>query len=189
MRFGHHEHGNAVVLVIGFLLLLIGLGGGGFFVYQTKLQKQQGPTKAALPHVNLTQDVIRFSFNTLPALYNNMLEIEREIALIHTELARLETLSSEYPQQKSIVHAEKVLWEKTLKDLFSVLQQIEKTIEPIYVAYSVNREKGEELMAANTPDLLSAAEEVIAAAKTETARIQIEAPKTFMQKLKAKLKK
>lgn len=184
-----HARGSARVIVIVLLLLLAGLGGAGAFLYKTKLLAGRGPSKADLPHVNLSEDVIRFSFNILPALYNKMRELNQEINLIHLELSRLESLSSDYPQQKNIINTEKTVWEKTLKSLFTVLQSFEKKIEAIYVAYAVNEEKGKTLIEETTPDLLSAADEVIAVSKAETVRIRIETPKTFTEKLKAKFGK
>lgn len=189
MKFSRHERGNALVLLVVMLLLMIGLGGGGFWIYQQKLQKAQGPAKEDLPDVHLTLEVIRFSFTTLPELYKKMAEIQRELNLIHMETARLDALFSEYPQQKKMIHDEKAVWEKTLKNLLAVLRRFETQIETIFVAYAINPEKGRELIDNSTPDLLTAATEAIAASRIETARIRIEPPKTFMEKLKAKFAK
>lgn len=189
MQFKHHARGSALVIVIVLLLLLTGLGGAGIFLYKTKLQAGRGPSKADLPHVDLSEDIIRFSFRILPALYGKMRQLNQEINLIHVELSRLETLSSDYPHQKNIIHTEKIVWEKTLKSLFTVLQTFEKKIETIYVAYAVNEEKGKKLIDETTSDLLSAADEAIAVSKAETVRIRIETPKTFTEKLKAKFGK
>lgn len=184
----NNEKGLSIIVILIVVCICAGLGGG-FFAFNQYMRKTQGPSRASLPHSNMDEALTGFTFNTLPALYGKLVLINKEISLIDLELARLDALESNYPQQKSIINTERIVWEKTKKNLLPVMQSFEKNIENIYVAYNVNVEKGKELIETKTPELVASADEVINASKVETSRIKPDPPQTFLEKLKTILKK
>lgn len=186
MRYANDQQGQSLVKILIILVLLAGLGGGGFFAYTQFLKKKPGPSTGALPHVNMNAAVIGFTFRQMPALYGKLVQLNRQISLIDTELARLDTIESDYPQQKKIIKPERTIWDKTRKNLLTTLVKIEKTIETIYVAYMVNEEKGKSMLDNSVAALESSAAEMITAAEAHTSRIPIPPPKSFLDKLKDK---
>jgi len=186
MGFKNNEQGLSLVAILIIVCLLAGLGAGGFFAFRYYQQNYTGPSKASLPHTNMDAALIGFTFNRLPSLYTKLEQINAEIHLINLELARLDALESNYPQQKSLINPERILWEKTKKSLLTVMQSFEKNIEIIYVADKVNTDKGKELMEMKIPELETSADEVINASRAETSRIKVDPPQTFLEKLKTK---
>jgi hypothetical protein len=189
MRFGNNEQGLSLVAILIIVFVTAGLGAGGFFAFNYFKQKNQGPSKASLPHDSMDATLIGFTFEKLPSLYTKLELINKEISLIDLEIARLDALESNYPQQKSIIKTERIIWEKTKKNLLTVIQTFEKNIESIYVAHKVNAGKGKELMDTKTPELEASADEIIKTSQAETSRIKVDPPQTFMEKLKAKFLK
>jgi hypothetical protein len=189
MGFKNNEQGLSLVGILILVCLLAGLGAGGFFAFRYYQGNFKGPSKASLPHDNMDAALIGFTFTMLPSLYTKLELINKEINLINSELARLDALESNYPQQKNLINPERILWEKTKKSLLTVLQSFEKNIEIIYVAYKVNADKGKELMEMKIPELETSADEVIHTSQAETSRIKIDSPQTFLEKLKTKFLK
>lgn len=189
MGLKNNEQGLSLVGILLIVCVLAGLGAGGFFAFRYYQENYTGPSKASLPHDNMDAALIGFTFNTLPSLYTKLEQINAEISLINSELARLDALESNYPQQKSLINPERMLWEKTKKSLLSVLQSFEKNIEIIYVADKVNADKGKELMEVKIPELETSAEEVINASRAETSRIKVDPPQSLLEKLKTKFTK
>jgi flagellar basal body-associated protein FliL len=105
------------------------------------------------------------------------------------EMERLETIEKEYPKQKKIVIAEKKLWGKTLKNLKTTIENLEKNIRNLYVAYSVNSEKGAELLESQSTDLLASVTEVLETSKSQTLRLKNAEEKSFIDKIKEKISK
>lgn len=189
MGLGKNEQGKSIVSILILILLLGGLGAGGFFGFKFYKEKTQGPSKESLPHNKMNEALIRFTFDHLPSLYAKLDSINKEINLINSEIARLDALESSYPQQKSLIKAERVIWDKTQKSLLTVLQTFEKNIETLYVTFKLNEEKGKELISSKLPELESAAEEVLKTSRVETSRIKAQPPQSILEKLKAKFLK
>jgi hypothetical protein len=189
MGLRNNEQGLSLVAIVIVVFIIAGVGAGGFFAFSYYRQKHQGPSKSSLPHNNLDAVLIGFTFHELPSLYAKLDLMNREINLIDGEIARLDALESNYPQQKSVIKTERVVWEKTKKSLLAVMQSFEKNIESIYVAYEINAEKGKELMDEKTPELEASAEEIIQTSQAETSRIRVDPPQTLIEKLKAEFLK
>lgn len=189
MALKNDEQGLSLVAILMVIFIIAGVGAGGFFAFNYYKQKHQGPSKDSLPHNNMDAVLIGFAFHQMPSLYAKLEQMNKEISLIDMEIARLDALESNYPQQKSVIKTERVVWDKTKKNLLSVMQSFEKNIESIYVAYEVNAEKGKELMDAKTPELEASAEEIIKTSQAETSRIKMDPPQTLIEKLKAKFLK
>jgi flagellar basal body-associated protein FliL len=188
MHFYKPNHrGMSLVVILIIVVFVIGLGAGGFFFFKMKAKKEQLPTKAAVPFANMDEKLIGFTFSILPTSYQKIVDINKEIGLIDTELSRLNDLEAQYPQQKNIISKERAIWDRTKKSLLNVMQIFEKNIETFYVAYSVNPEKGKELIETKKTELETTADQILQASRTETARIHVEPPLTFMEKWKAKL--
>lgn len=184
MRYAKDQQGLSLVKILIVLVLLAGLGGGGFFAYTQFFKKKSGPSVGALPHVKMNPAVIGFTFRQMPVLYGKLVQLNREISLIDRELGRLDTIESDYPQQKKIIKPERTIWDKTRKNLLTTLAKIENKIETIYVATMVNEEKGKAMLESSVTELESLAAEIVTAAETHTSRIPAPPPKSYLDKLK-----
>ncbi|MFZ2041039.1 MAG: hypothetical protein WAV08_10115, partial [Desulfobacterales bacterium] len=101
-------------LLIFLLLALLAGGGAGaaFFVFNAK-----APSPDQFRQLTLKPEVLDFSREKLPGLYNEMLRLEHELTLIDGELKRLDEIEAAFPDQKNIVAAERSLWTKTAREL------------------------------------------------------------------------
>jgi uncharacterized protein HemX len=185
MEQRHNARGGSLIIVLILLVLLMAVGAGGFYVYQTQM-KNQGPSKKNLPYTSMNDDLIRFTYARLPKLYASLAEINRQIGLIDKELARLASLESDYPHEERIIKTEKEVWQRLKKRLTDVEKSLEGKIEALFVTYSVNQEKGKEAIDNEASAMQQTADDVLQTARPETERIQIEQPKSFIDKLKAR---
>lgn len=185
MELRYNARGGALIWILILLLLLAALGAGGFYVYQTKF-KHQGPSKKLLPYSTLNDDLIRFTFSRLPKLYASLVAINYQIGLIDKELARLASLESSYPHEERIITTKEEVWQRLKKRLGDVQKSLDNQIEALFVTCSVSPEKGKEEILNQAPNMQQAADDVLQTARPETERIQIEQPKSFLDKLKAR---
>ena len=173
---------SAIVLVIVLLLLLI-IGGGGFYVYKQK-QGQNLPQATTFDNIDLNEEVVVFLFQTVPRLYHRVVLLNNELALISTELERIDELEGQYPSGKRIIDSERTLWLKLQKSLNLSVQSVRSTAESYYVAYMVNSEKGSELISENIGDLVSDIDGVLQESSQETRRLKTVSSQTLMERLK-----
>jgi len=179
---------NAGKLRVILLLLVTMIAiGGGFFGY-TFFIAEKGPDNE-MTNIHLKEETIAFVYTSMPDMYRCLSEINNEVVIIHKELERLEKIEKEYPKQKSIVISEKKLWGKTLKDLETTIENLEKNIKTLYVAYTVNREKGAELLESQNTELLASATEILEASKHQTKRLKNAEEKSLIDKIKEKISK
>lgn len=178
------QKGLSAIVVILLLIFLLALAGGGFFFYKQK-QAKTLPPRTTFDHINLNEDVSVFLFQNIPRLFSRVLQLNMELSLIAAELERIGELENEYPANKRIVQAERVVWIKLQKNLQAIVQLTEKKVESYYVAYMVNKETGKELINESLEDLLSQVDEVLETSKKETKRLKVASKRTAMEKLKA----
>jgi hypothetical protein len=132
MELRHNARGGSLIVILILLLLLAAVGAGGVYVYQTKF-KDRGPSKKNLPYTTMNDDLIRFTFSKLPKIYTSLVEINRQIALIDRELARLASLESSYPHEERIIMTEKEVWQRLKKRLNGVQKSLDDQIEALFV--------------------------------------------------------
>ncbi|WP_022669119.1 hypothetical protein [Desulfospira joergensenii] len=177
-----------------FVLLLL-LGGGaytGYSLFFAKKPEKLVYTKKKLEHVSLPQEMLKFSFDHFPSLYQAFLSFNSEINIFNTEIQRIETIGQKYPEQLKIADREKKVWEKSKNGLLKAFLKIEKPIREIYVLYQVNPEQGKTMIADKTEELTQTAEEALANAREQSDKLkknQEPEPDGFFPGLIFKLKK
>jgi hypothetical protein len=177
------QKGVSAVAVVLVLLLLLVLGGGGFYFYKQK-QGQNLPQATTFDNVDLNEEVVVFLFQSVPRLYHRVVLLNNELALIATELERIDELQNEYPSGKRIIESERTLWLKLQKSLNLSVLSVKSAAESYYVAYMVNSEKGRELINENIGDLVADVDDVLQESSQETRRLKTVSSQTFMERLK-----
>lgn len=130
------------------LLVFIALGASSYIVYtkffanKTVDGQKTIYTKIELKHINLPEEMLRFSFDYLPELYGSMITFNREIDLFDMEIARIDAIAQQYPDQKKITDKEKKIWEKAKNTLQKTFLKIEKPVKETYVLFRVNKKLG-----------------------------------------------
>jgi hypothetical protein len=170
------------LLIILLLIITIAVAASGFFAYKFLYAKKASDNE--MTNIHLRGETIAFVHESMPDIYNSLFELNHEIFVIEKELKRLEIIENEYPKQKKIVQDEIKMWSKTRKDLQTMIENLEKNIEPLFVAYSVNPEKGTELLASKKEELLASSTEALETSKKETVRLKDNEEKSFIQKIK-----
>ena len=148
--------------------------------------KNQRP-RTDLARIRLKEDIIVFTFKTLPNLYSGLVQLNNEIDLIDKEQERLKEIEAEFPRQNKIISAERSNWKKVKMDLLTAVSTIEKNIENIYVTHLVNKAKAKELIKEKTETLTTNINEALQASKPHTNRLKIDKKKTVIDKLREKI--
>jgi hypothetical protein len=135
-------------LILIALMVLIAIGASAYvvvhFYFSPKTPDAQVPVyqKIELAHVKLPEEMLRFSFDYLPALYPLLIAYNTQIQTMDMEIARIEAIAQKYPDQAKIAEKEKAVWEKTKATLEKSFLKIEKPVKEIYVLFRVNKEQG-----------------------------------------------
>ena len=167
-----------VVLVILIAVAVVAAGS---------LSRKNQKPKLDLSHIKLKEDIIFFTYKTLPNLYSGLFRLNSEIDLIDKERERLKEIEAEFPQQKKIISVESSNWNRVQNGLSTALSHIEKDIEKIYVTHLVNKAKAKELIDNKTETLTTAIKEALEASKPHTNRLKVVKKKTAVDKLKEKI--
>lgn len=179
-----HQNGLSAIVLILVLVLLFGLGAGGFIAYQHLQNKNRLPA-TSFEHIGLKEDVVIFTFKVIPTLYNRFLGLNTEISLIDKELDRLSALETDFPSQKRVVKTERAMWAQLRKNLSVEASTAEKKTDSFYVTYMVNKQKGKEFINDNLELLLERIDATLEEARKETRRLKNIQKKTFMDKIKS----
>jgi len=182
-----NKNNSGKLLLIILILLTIAAAGGGFFAYKFYFL-QQGPN-LEMANIDLKEKTIAFIYKYMPDVYNCLFDLNHEVVIIDNEMERLTKIEKEFPKQKKIVLIEKKMWTNTRKTLTTTIANLEKSIETIYVAYTINSEKGADLIETQNAELLASATGNLGASKEKTERLKNMKKKNFMDKIKEKLSK
>lgn len=181
-------------IIIGILVLGI-LAGGGFAGYTFYFKKETGGRQyieQELSHVTLPQEMMKFSFDTLPELYDSFVQFSSEIKLLETEIQRIETIGTTYPDQAAIADKEKKIWENTKNKAIQNFEKLEKKVRNIYVTAQVNRESGQTKITEEKNELTATAKEILEPVMALTEKLKLNKepmPKDFIKKNIYKIKK
>ncbi|MCK5163101.1 MAG: hypothetical protein KAQ72_05265 [Desulfobacula sp.] len=184
-------------LMVIVLLVLIAVGASSFIVYtlyftpkDPKAQKEKYE-KIELGHINLPEEMLRFSFNHFPDLYIAMITFDEQMNLFNSEIARIEDIAQKYPDQKKIADKEKKAWEKAKNALQKAFLKIEKPVKETYVLFRVNKEQGLTQIEAKNKELTELAQGALAPAQelTQNLKSNNKVPKGLIKGNIYKLKK
>lgn len=184
-----------------FIVLILGvLGGGGYFAYSYFFgasSSKSGPAPRVynpvpLAHVNLPPEMLAFTFNQIPNLYDALVAFNGQMDLFEGEILRIEAVGTQYPEQKKIVDSQKKVWEKGKNTLLKAFTKLEKPIKETFVLYQVNKTRGLEQIQSKTKDLTATAQDALKVAREQTAELKDRLPKPpegMVQGLLYKIKK
>ena len=148
------------------ITLLAAFIAGGWFTYTTYFQSDY--PKRDLPHINLAEPVLRFTWNKIPNIYRHMVSANDALALMEEEINRIKGVGRKYPRQKKIVASEKKRWDKNVKKLKGQLLKFQGQVEALYVTFRVNPKKGRTAILEKRADLEASMKEVMTGVETET---------------------
>ncbi|MCK5696315.1 MAG: hypothetical protein KAH62_06945 [Desulfobacula sp.] len=165
-------------LIIIALLVLIAVGASSYVVYNlyftAKDPNSQNATykKVELKHINLPEEMLRFSFDYFPDLYVAMIIFNSEINLFDKEIARIDAIAQKYPNQKKIAEKERKTWEKAKNTLQKTFLKIEKPVKATYVLFRVNKEQGLSQIEAQSEELTALAQSALTLAQELTQKLK-----------------
>ncbi|VFQ46541.1 hypothetical protein [Desulfoluna butyratoxydans] len=158
-----------ILLPIAVVLLIAGLGAGGWFGYTTFFKS--GYPRQTLEYVDLDDSVLKFSWARLPDVYHLMVDVNAEMALMKNEIKRIRRVGKAYPRQEKIVASEIKRWERSVQKLSGQLRRFQGQVEALYVTFRVNPEKGQAAIREKGPALASALQEAVNGVRSQTAAL------------------
>lgn len=179
------------------LLLVLGVIGVSSFLVYTLVLKKKDPgtpiyTKFELNHVNLPEEMLKFSFEHFPDLYASWITFNREVILIDKELAWIEAIAQKYPEQVKITTAEKKIWDKGKNTLVKEFSKLEIPVKEAYVLFQINEDQGLVRVEEKRKEFSETAQNSLKTAQKLTKKLKSqepEPPDTFFQGILYKLKK
>lgn len=165
-----------------FVFLVLGaVGAAGFYVYSTYFTEvdpnQRIYSPVTLPHVNLPVEMLKFTFDHFPDVYDSLVIFNKEVNLFDREIQRIDTIAAQYPEQKKIADSQKKVWEKGKTTLKKEFLKLEKPIKETYVLYRVNQAQGQTRIQERSKDLSDMARAALETAQEQTAPIKAMEPK------------
>jgi len=164
------------------LLLILGaVGMSSFVVYSLYFTEKSPENKVyqtiELSHVKLPEEMLKFSFNHFPDLYMALVNFNAEVTLFDKEIARIEAIAKQYPEQLKITDTEKKVLEKGKATLIKEFLKVEKPIRETYVLFQVNEAQGIAQVKEKEKELTDMANTALKTAQEQTKEIKARAPK------------
>ncbi|MBF0204051.1 MAG: hypothetical protein HQK67_06980, partial [Desulfamplus sp.] len=157
-------------------LVLTSLGIASFVVYKIYFVKKvdvSGYVQQELPNVTIAEEVIKFTYDFIPELYNSIILFNSEVILIENEIKRLTAIGEKFPDQIKISEKEMKNWEKEKNKLKQTYEKIGKRAEALYVSYRVNQEAGALQIQEQKNDITQSAKDALAPVLELTRRLKI----------------
>ncbi|MCG8563522.1 MAG: hypothetical protein MI747_00395 [Desulfobacterales bacterium] len=131
-----------LVLFVLLPAILLAGGGVGYFYFA----KGDGDAPIYVPivleHVKLPEEMLKFTFDQMPEVYDALLIFNAEVDLLEREIQRIREIGERYPQQRKIAAKERKFWEKNQRTLIKAFSKLEKPIKESYVLFLVNTDQG-----------------------------------------------
>jgi hypothetical protein len=167
-----------IKLIFIIMLVLIAVGASGYVVYSMyfttddPLDPDAKYQAVELEHINLPAEMVEFTFKNFRVLYISMIDVNKEINLLNSEIDRIDAIAKKYPDQKKIADKEKKIWEKVKKTLEKTIIKIENPIKKLYVLVSVNPEQGMEQIEEKRGELSEIAAIALKSANEKTLKLK-----------------
>ncbi|MFH2066654.1 MAG: hypothetical protein ABIK15_15760 [Pseudomonadota bacterium] len=175
------------MMILLILITIAAACGAGFYIYRN-FYADPGPD-FQMVNIHLKEETITFVYQSMPEIYSSLSRINHELVLIAEEIKRLDLLEKDYPKQKKIVMDEKKMWDTTRKDLQATIENLEKSIETLFVAYTVNTEKGTEMLSSEKEALLALAAKALETSQQHTIRLKNTEEKSWINNIKETISK
>lgn len=187
-----------IKLIVIILVVLIVVGISGFVVYKLWFSAESKEKdeariyqKQELSYISLPEEMVVFSFDHFPQLYDAFVTFNSEMILLEQEIDRIEKIAQLYPDQKKIAEKEKKTWVKAKETLNKSFIKIEKPVKETYVLFRVNEGQGLVQVEEKRKDLFDAAQSALAPAQEMTQKLKLgkKVPGGLIQGTIYKLKK
>jgi len=162
--------------MIFILLVLLAVGVSAAVVYKiyfTKKSDEKVYIKQDLQNIILAEEVIRFSYDFIPEVYNSMILFNNQIILLENEIKRLSALGEQFPDQIKISEKEMKSLEKEKTKLKQTYEKLEKRVESLYVSYRVNQETGIQQIEEQKKDIIESVNNALAPSLELTRRLTL----------------
>ena len=158
-----------------FILLFLGaVGVAVAVVYRIYFVKDENAyAKKELEHVTLGDEIMRFTYDLLPEIYEILLNFNKEVILLNGEIQRIKAIGDAYPDQIKIAEKELKIWEKTKTSMLKSFTKIEQQVESLYVLYRINNEQGLAQIKEMQKDIIQSAREALVPSLELTKRLKI----------------
>ena len=157
-------------------LAILAISIAGFVVYRIYFSTpEEGVVQyheRELTHVTLPEEIIRFSFDFMPPIYDLIIVYNTQIALMEQEISRIGSVAEAYPNQKKIAEKEQKIWSKERDKLTKFYEKLEKKIEALYVSYRVNRETGIQQINEQQGEITKSLQDALIAPMALTQRLE-----------------
>ncbi|MBF0467944.1 MAG: hypothetical protein HQK61_03530, partial [Desulfamplus sp.] len=168
---------NKKLLVVFLVLTLLAVGVAGFVVYKIYFSKKSGDkekiyVQQELANVLLAEEVIRFTYDFIPELYDYMIIFNSEVIILENELKRLAALGEQFPDQIKITDKEINSIEKEKTKLQQTYEKLQKRIESLYVSYRTNQETGAQQIQEQKNDIVQTSKDALTPVLEITNRIK-----------------
>ncbi len=190
------KKGTRLKRLIMFVLIPSLVLAGAAFGYVYFFKKNQPDVRVyvsqPLAHVKLPDEMLKFTFDTMPDIYDSLVVYNEEVNYFDGEIQRIQSIGDQYPDQKKIADKEMRVWEKNRRNLVKVFSKLEKPIKESYVLYLVNTDQGMALVKEKKDELSTSAQAALDISRAQTQPIKDRAPKVpegFVQGTIYKLKK
>jgi len=158
-----------------------------------KIVEKRVYVKQTLPNIILAEEVIRFTYDFIPEVYDSLVLFNSQMILFENEIKRLTALGEQFPDQVKISEKERKSFEKEQTKLKQTYEKLEKKVEALYVSYRVNQETGIKQIEEQKKDIINSINDALAPALELTRRLKIvpeeKIPEGFVKGTIYKIKK
>lgn len=177
-----------IIIIVVIVIVCAAVSGAAAYFFLKN--KKSGPKydKREYKNLSIPEEVVKFAFDVLPALYIDLGRLNDETDRIDSEIKRLDEIETKYPKQKKILASEKKNLERLKKGTVSAIAKIEKEIEAAFVMSLVEEQKGKQYAKEKQAELEQLARDSLAQIKgpePEKTEVAEEEPKGLIGKIKA----
>ncbi|WP_139786644.1 hypothetical protein [Desulfamplus magnetovallimortis] len=169
--------------MIFILMLLAAVAIAGFVVYRIYFKKADtataGYAQQELVNITLPEEILRFSYDFMPAIYDSLRTFNSEVILLENEIERIKAIAEQYPDQKKIAEKEIKIWEKEKDKMKKAYEKIETKVEALYVSYRVNQDAGLQLVDEQKAEIAQSAQDALTGSLALTERLKTVAPEVI----------
>ncbi|MDD9304528.1 MAG: hypothetical protein HUK40_20165 [Desulfobacter sp.] len=182
--------------LIFMVLVLTAADTAGFFAYTWYFSGPGTHSRTYKPmvlaHVNLPPEMLKFSFEHFPDLYDALIVFNGQIDIYDSEIQRIQAIGEQYPEQNKIAQSQKKIWVNGKNKLLKAFAKLEKPVKETFVLFQVNPAKGLVQVEASAKDLTTSGQTALTVSREQTAQLNASAdtpPEGMVQTILFKIKK
>lgn len=181
-----------LIMIALIVLVCCSIAAGAAFFFLKKGPVKLQYTKREYKSVVLPEEMLKYAFDVLPGVYQDLGKLNDEIDRMDVEIKRLQDIEDKYPKYKKFPTSEKKNIERLRRSAVSTIGKIEKEVEAAFVLSLVDEAKGRQYAKDKQAELEQMSKETLALVKAPEApkpENTEEAPQGFLGKIKSIFKK